>query len=83
VYTTEVVPKANTVPGLRLLVTVGCAVQLSAAIGAVQVTTALHALLAVGTTMLDGTLVHNGTWLSVTVTVNVAVAVRPLMSVAM
>jgi hypothetical protein len=81
-YTTVVVPKANTVPGLRLVVTAGCAVQLSEAIGAVHVTTALHALLAVGTTMLEGTLVQTGTWLSVTMTVKVAVAVRPLLSVA-
>ena len=82
VYTTEVVPKANTVPGFRLLVTVGCAVQLSAETGKDHVTTAVHALLAVGTTMLDGTLVQTGPWLSVTVIVKVAVAVRPLMSVA-
>jgi hypothetical protein len=57
-------------------------VQLSAAKGAFQVTAALHELVDVGTTMLDGTLVHTGLWLSVTVMVKAAVATRPLMSVA-
>jgi hypothetical protein len=51
--------------------------QLSAAVGAVQVTTLPQALTSLVTVMYAGTPVITGFWLSATVTVNVEVATLP------
>ena len=77
-----VVPSANVVPEALLTVTVGWAVQLSAAVGAVHVTTASHEVALDATVMFAGTLVHVGSSVSFTVTVKLAEVALPLLSVA-
>ena len=76
------VPRAKTSPEALVLVTVGWAVQLSATVGAVHVTTASHDVARAGTVMLAGTLLQTGSSVSLTVTVKLADVAFPLLSVA-
>jgi hypothetical protein len=79
VYFTCVVPSANVLPGVWVLVIV--TEQLSIGCGGVQLTTAPHEEFA-ETTMFEGQPVITGVLLSVTVTLNVHVETFPAPSVA-
>ena len=80
VYVTTVVPIENWCPGLCVVDSV-TVVQLSVAMGGVQLTLALHNALAV-TVMSEGHAVITGAVLSSTITLNVHVETFPEASVA-
>ena len=74
-------PTGNSSPGLWLEVNVAMA-QLSAAVGSVQVTAAMHSPASLVWLMSAGMPLMTGSSSSVTVTSNVLVVVLPWMSVA-
>jgi hypothetical protein len=76
-----VVPTWNVEPGAKLEVSV-TPLQLSNALGLVQLTTALHIPGSALVTIFEGVPKIEGAWLSITVTVNEVVPVFPEASVA-